>query len=315
VPSPAMAAVQDRIRRYAEANTPVVLVGETGTGKSYFARILHELSGRSGNFVDTTAGELDPELAPSQLFGHVRGAFTGAVTRRVGLFAEAASGTLLFDDFHLLSRALQYLLLAAFDLHAYRPVGTDRRFPVTFRLVLGLGRDPDALVESGDLLKDLRYRLGHCIVRLPPLAERREEIPSYARLFLGQCPARTGVTDGPAAFTPEAIAVLEAGCYPGNLRDLRELIVEAFLHARADGAEAIGVRHVAEHAQASLSYDSGSTRKRHRAVVAWALWKTKDNVAQAAALIGASRNTVATVRAELQAREEKRQVFRKDPRA
>src|SRR2546427_5372959 len=142
--SATMLDVLDRLRRYAESSTPVVLVGETGTGKSYFARVLHERSGRCGTFVDATAGELDPELAPSQLFGHVRGAFTGAVSQRVGLFGEAASGTLLFDDFHLLSSSLQYLLLAAFDLHAYRPVGTDRRLPVTCRLVVGLGEDPDA---------------------------------------------------------------------------------------------------------------------------------------------------------------------------
>src|SRR2546426_6865599 len=187
-----MVDVLEKVRRYAESNTPVVLVGETGTGKSYLARLLHELSGRSGAFAEITAGELDPELAPSQLFGHVRGAFTGAVSQRVGLFGEAASGTLLFDDFHLLSSSLQYLLLAAFDLHAYRPVGTDRRLPVTCRLVVGLGEDPGALVESGDLLKDLRFRLGHCIVRLLPLAERQGGIPAYPRLVFAPLPAPDG---------------------------------------------------------------------------------------------------------------------------
>src|SRR5207249_4486224 len=115
------------------------------------------------------------------------------------------------DDFHFLPASLQYMLLASFDLDAYRPVGTDRRLPVTCRLVVGVGEDPDALVASGKMIKELRYRLGHCIVRLLPLAERREGIPSYARLFLGQCPAETGLADGPRALTPEAVALLEAG--------------------------------------------------------------------------------------------------------
>ena len=298
--SATMLDVLDRVRRYAESSTPVVLVGETGTGKSYFARVLHELSGRSGNFVDTTAGELDPELAPSQLFGHVRGAFTGAVSRRVGLFVEAGAGTLLFDDFHLLPASLQYMLLAPFDLGAYQPDGTDRRLPVACRLVVGLGEELDVLVASGRMIKDLRFRLGHCLVRLLRLEERCEEIPSYAQLFLNQCPVETGLADGPRALMPEVVSLLEAGCYPGNLRDLKAVIVEAFLHARAGGAGAIGVEHVAEHVRVALTYEPRASRARQRATVLWALWKTGGNVSEAVRLIGASRRTVAAVKGEMQ---------------
>src|SRR5437763_12968387 len=216
--SAGMTEVVHRIHQYAQARTTVVLVGETGTGKTCFARMLHQLSGRPGRFCDVTAGEIHESLAHDQLFGHVRGSFTGAVQRRVGLLADAAGGTLLLDDFHLLPRAEQAMLLRALEGAVYRPVGADRDLPVTCRLVVGVGRDLDELVASGAMLVDLRQRLGHCVVRIPPLGERRGEIGPFAQRFLEACPADTGVSDGPTGFAPGVVAVLEAGTYPGNLR-------------------------------------------------------------------------------------------------
>src|SRR5438128_1339657 len=160
--SPGMTEVLHRIHQYADASTPVVLVGETGTGKSFFARLLHQVGGRSGRFSDGTGGEIQESLAHDELFGHVRGSFTGAVQRRAGLLADASGGTLLLDDFHLLPRAEQAMLLRALEAGVYRPVGADRDVPVTCRLVVGSQRNLDDLVASGDMLADLRYRLGHC---------------------------------------------------------------------------------------------------------------------------------------------------------
>ncbi|HET7790725.1 MAG TPA: sigma 54-interacting transcriptional regulator, partial [Gemmatimonadales bacterium] len=150
----------ERIHQYARAGTPVVFVGETGTGKSYFARGLHEASGRRGPFLDVTAGELDPGLALSQLFGHVRGSFTGAVGSRPGLLAEAAGGTLLLDDFHLMKRSLQAMLLRALERRVFHPVGSDRDVPLACRIVVGMSTAPDLLVARRRLLPDLRFRLG-----------------------------------------------------------------------------------------------------------------------------------------------------------
>jgi|SRR5690348_2465555 len=205
--SPAMLEVMERVHRYARAKTPVVFVGETGTGKSYFAEALHRASGRTGPFVDATALEIDPELARSQLFGHVRGAFTGADRAHVGLLGQAERGTLLLDDFHLMRRSVQATLLRALERGLYRPLQAERDVPVGCRLVFGMRHDPATLVARGKMLEDLRSRLGFMMVQLPPLGERRDEIPVLAARFLHAAPEATGVSGGPSAFTPEALTV------------------------------------------------------------------------------------------------------------
>ena len=302
VACPAILEVVSQLRAYAPAKTPVVFVGETGTGKTFFARALHELSGREGDLVEMSAGEIRPSLAESDIFGHERGGFTGAVRRRPGLFARAGTGTVLFDDFHLLHRSVQYMLLGSFDTGRYLPVGADRPLPLGCRLVLGMGQHPDDLVARGRLLKDLRYRLGHCIVRLPRLDERREEIASLAERFLEHAPATTGVSGGPSRFAPEAIQALEAATYPGNLRDLREAVVRAYLHARAEDSDEVRLENLLPELQISLRFERRGGRATQLRVVSWALWKTSDRVREAAELIGANRNTVGALRAELLAR-------------
>src|SRR5690242_3139436 len=235
-----------KVMRYAAARTPVVFVGETGTGKSCFAEALHQASGRTGPFVDVTAQELAPELAPSALFGHVAGAFTGADRKHVGYLAQAERGTLLLDDFHLMRRSMQAMLLRALERGLYRQLGAERDVPVTCRLVFGVGEEPARLVERGRMLQDLRSRLGFMVVRLPSLAERREEIPALAQRFLGLAPEETGVAPGPTRFTSSALEALSAHHYPGNVRDLRELVREGYLHAVQAGSTGLGIEHLDE---------------------------------------------------------------------
>ena len=215
-----MAAVLGQIHLFAPAET-VVFEGATGTGKSYLAQALHEASGRRGAFVDVSAGEFEPGLALDQFFGHVRGAFTGAMSRHRGLFAEAEGGTLLIDEFHLLRRGQQAMLIRALERRVYRPIGYERDVPVTCAVVVGVEEGLDRLVARGRMRANLRSRLGQCVIRVPTLDERRDEIASLAHHFLYQCPVVTHATNGPTRFSPDALGVLEMASYPANLRDLR----------------------------------------------------------------------------------------------
>src|SRR5207249_9091272 len=189
---------------------------------SYLAQALHEASGRRGAFVDVSAGEFEAGLALDQFFGHVRGAFTGALSRHRGLFAEAEGGTLLIDEFQLLHRSQQAMLIRALERRMYRPIGYERDLPVTCSVVVGVEDSLDRLVSTGRMRANLRSRLGHCIVSVPTLDARRDEIAPLAQYFLSQCPAATHAADGPARFAPDALGVLEVANYPANLRDLRE---------------------------------------------------------------------------------------------
>jgi DNA-binding NtrC family response regulator len=147
------------------------------------------------------------------------------------------------------------------------------------------------------LLKDLRYRLGHGILELPPLRERREEIAVHAQRFLNQAPTITGVAGGPDRLAPEAIQALEAARYPGNLRDLRGSVVQAYLHAAVDSE--VRLENLRPELQVPLKFERRGDHATQLRVVAWALWKTSNRVREAAKLIGAHWNTVGALRAEL----------------
>jgi len=153
-----MASVYALIHRYARAHTPLLLVGATGTGKTTVAELVHALGGRAGPFVAHTARELDPNLERSQLFGHERGAFTGAGERHVGWLEEAGAGTLLLDDFHHLRRGSQMALLRALDRGAFRPLNARRDLAMRCRLIVGLEDRPEALLGRGRLMAELPYR-------------------------------------------------------------------------------------------------------------------------------------------------------------
>jgi DNA-binding NtrC family response regulator len=291
-----MADVLDQIRQFAPAET-VVFEGATGTGKSYLAGALHEASGRRGAFVDVSAAEFHSELALDQLFGHVRGAFTGAVSGHRGLFAEAEGGTLLIDEFQLLRRSEQAKLIRALERRVYRPVGSERDVPVTCSVVVGVEENLDRLVAQGMMRANVRSRLGHCIVHVPTLDERRDEIASLAQYFLSQCPVMTHAADGPTRFTPEALALLEVAQYPANLRDLREIVKRGYLLARRH--EELDAPYLPQELRVSLRYDRRMDRATKVRLVQWALRMSGGHVGRAAEQIGAHRNTVRVLREEL----------------
>ena len=294
-----MAAVLGQIHLFAPAET-VVFEGATGTGKSYLAHALHEASGRRGPFVDVSAGEFEPGLALDQLFGHVRGAFTGAMSRHRGLFAEAEGGTLLIDEFHLLRRSQQAMLIRALERRVYRPIGYERDVPVTCAVVVGVEEGLDRLVGRGRMRANLRSRLGQCVVRVPTLDERRDEIASLAHQFLRQCPAVTHAADGPTGFARDTLSMLEVANYPANLRDLREVVKAGYLRAR--GRHEVGLEHLPEWVRIPLRYDRRLDRETKLRLAEWALRASGGHVGEAAARIGAHRNTVSALTAGLRGR-------------
>lgn len=291
-----MAEVLFRVRQFALAHTPVVFIGATGTGKSFLAARLHEQSGRSGRLVDVTAGELRAELARSDLFGHERGAFTGAVARRAGLLEQAQNGTFLLDDFHLLDAGIQSALLRAVDARRYRPLGAQRDVPLGCGLVFGVSRDLDELVAERALLPDLRYRLGYCVVRIPRLEERREEIAPLARLFLAQCVDNSGNPDGPTRFAPDVLPFLENASYAGNLRELRGRIQAAYLLAR--GEPELHVIHFEGLTQDIVFFPRRGNRADRIRAIQWALGRTGGRTGDAARLLGVSRNTISALKVD-----------------
>jgi DNA-binding NtrC family response regulator len=290
-----MVIAVSRAHAFAPASTPIILHGESGCGKTFFAEYIHELSGRIGGFHAFSVGMVAPQLALDELYGHVQGAYTDARRMRTGRIAAAGSGTLLLDDLHTLDLGVQKQLLQVLDRGTYSPVGSDRVQSVACRVILAMTDDPDALMRKGLLLKDLRYRFGTCAIVVPPLRERRREIPILAERALRRCPATTGV-DGPRKFSDASMAVLCEAYYEGNVRQLEGLVLSAYLLARHHGSATIEVAHLPGSFSPVPQFRRRGDIAANRLAVEQTLRITGGNVKRAAQLLGVSRTTVNAAR-------------------
>jgi two-component system, NtrC family, response regulator PilR len=224
--STAMGRLFDMIRKIAPTRTSVLLVGESGTGKELAARALHELSPRSDRpFIAVNCGAIPEALLESELFGHLKGAFTGATTRKEGLFDAANGGTLFLDEIGELPQSMQVKLLRALQERRIKPVGGVTETEVDVRIVAATNRDLETEVERGSFRQDLFYRLNVIQIRMPPLRERREDIPLLVDHFLRKFSAEHGraVTE----IDPAAMSALTGYNFPGNVRELENLIERA----------------------------------------------------------------------------------------
>jgi DNA-binding NtrC family response regulator len=230
---PRMRTVMDLIRRVAPTDSTVLIQGESGTGKEIVASAIHaESLRRAGALVDINCGAFTETLLDSELFGHMRGSFTGAVSDKMGLIEAADQGTLFLDEVAELSPQTQVKLLRVLESRQFRPVGgvIDRRVDVRF--IAATNRDLRELVAAGSFREDLFYRLNVIPVVLPPLRERREDIPQLAGYFLAKHATRSGRTI--RSFDEKAIAWLKGYAWPGNVRELENTIERAVALARSE---------------------------------------------------------------------------------
>ena len=249
--SPAMRQVFAIIERIAATRTNVLITGESGTGKERVARAIHRRSERKdGPFLVVNCGALPENLMESELFGHEKGAFTGAQSRRNGLLRDAEGGTVMLDEVGELPLTLQVKLLRVLQERAVRPVGASEEVPIDVRVLAATNREVEADVEAGRFRQDLYYRLNVIRLALPPLRDRREDIPLLAERFLRHYSREMGKDVG--GFTPDALRAIERHSYPGNVRELENIVERG---VALTGSRVIGLGDL----PAELSGQAGAT--------------------------------------------------------
>jgi transcriptional regulator with GAF, ATPase, and Fis domain len=227
-----MCELLELVKHIADTDVPVLILGETGTGKELFAQALHEHSSRQGRLLVTlNCAAIPDNLVESELFGHEKGAFSGAAAAKAGLFEAAHGSTLFLDEVGELPRTTQAKLLRVLETKEVLRLGALRPLQVDTRVVAATNRDVQAEIAAGNFRADLYYRLNGISLRIPPLRERRDEIPPLAQFFAGRCGASGQM------FSAEAMSRLLRYDWPGNVRELRSVVERAVLLARGGVVE------------------------------------------------------------------------------
>jgi DNA-binding NtrC family response regulator/predicted hydrocarbon binding protein len=290
--SAAMQDVLDMAAQVAPIDTTVLIYGESGTGKEFIVRLIHEQSERASQpFVSVNCAALTETLLESELFGHVRGAFTGAVRDKAGLFEVAGSGTLFLDEIGEVAPTVQAKLLRALQEREIRRVGAERNVRVHARVIAATNRDLKAAVEAGTFREDLYFRLGAFVITVPPLRDRREDIPALAQEFIRR--ASTRVKKDVKAISPEAMTALMTYRWPGNVRELEHAIERAVIVAAGSSIKARELPpEVLQKTSTRRNDDSLDLRAQERALIERALDRFGSNRKQAAEALNISTVTL-----------------------
>jgi DNA-binding NtrC family response regulator len=292
-----MRAIFAFVESVARTAEPVLILGETGTGKELLAEAVHRASGRRGDLVTVNAAGLDDAMFADTLFGHVKGAYTGADSPRTGLVQRAAGGTLFLDEIGDLSPQSQIKLLRLIEQREYYPLGSDLPRSADARFVIATHQDLAALVESGRFRKDLYFRLRTHEIRIPPLRDRKDDIPLLVEHFLGE--ASRDLKKKKPAVPRDLPGLLASYDFPGNVRELRTMIVNA-LSLHRDGALSAGAFREAMGSGAGRDAPQPSStaadcpdrlptlREMTEGLIAEALSRSGGNQAAAAGLLGIS---------------------------
>jgi len=294
--SPPIRALRELVARVADAPAPILIQGETGTGKGLVARALHGESGRAtGPFVSVNCAAIPEGLLESELFGYVRGAFTGAAHDRAGLFAEASGGTLFLDEIGEMPVALQAKLLHVIEAQSVRPVGGTREVAVDARIVAATNRNLAGAVKEGKFREDLLYRLDVVAIALPALRDRREDLPQLVAHLITELRGRYP-TSPVERLGAEALAVLGRHAWPGNVRELAHVLERIMLLGRSAeiGVDDLppAVRDPAAADPLEFRGEILPIRELQRRYAAWALTQTGGHRARAAEKLGIDVKTL-----------------------
>jgi DNA-binding NtrC family response regulator len=284
------------VSKFGPTPLPVLIIGPTGSGKGLVAQALHEASRRTGRYVVANMAAFGDGLLESELFGHVRGAFTNSTGSRRGLLLHADLGTIFLDEVHRVSAVAQSKLLRVLETQLVRPVGSDSEFKSTFRVVSAANEDLEMLVECGRFQGDLLGRLSRLVINVPPLVDHIEDVPVLAERFLV---AMDGI--GATAFTPAAMQLLQQYDWPRNVRELQAVVERASIlsdGALVDRSDILGALHCAGRpstgnatSSRELPTDKDPLAQRERRVID-ALRSGGGKVRAAAIHLGVSRKTL-----------------------
>jgi DNA-binding NtrC family response regulator len=298
--APGIQRVMETVASVADTDANVLIVGESGTGKELIANALHERSARrDGPWIKINCAALPKDLIESELFGHTRGSFTGATTEKVGLLEEAHKGSLLLDEIAEMPVDLQAKLLRVLEDRVVRRLGGAKSIPVDFRLLSSTNRSPEQAVKEGQLRQDLYFRINTVTITVPPLRERREDLPMLVRAFLDRYRAKHQRNID--AIEPEAYRRLLGYGWPGNVRELQHALERAVLVAHGREITLADLPESLQHgggegglagAIAPSEVPAGSLEEIERASILKALDSTRWNKQAAAALLGLRRPTL-----------------------
>jgi DNA-binding NtrC family response regulator len=281
--------VRSIVERVAPTPATVLIEGQTGTGKELIARLVHERSGRRGPFVPVNCGAIPPELMETELFGHAKGAFTGAHQQREGLFVAARGGTLFLDEIGEMRSDLQVKLLRALEESRIRPVGADREVPIDVRIVASTQAGLHEQVRQRRFREDLYYRLNVVHILLPTLRERPDDIPVLLQHFMQRVADEFGMA--PVAMDAAQLAALRAKEWPGNVRELRNYVERMVLMGGAPADDADAATGTAE--PGMVGYPADWTLERvKQAHIVRVLAENRGNRSATARQLGVSRKTL-----------------------
>ena len=294
---PRLLKVLATIGQVAATRAPVLILGESGCGKELIADAIHRNSPRAGQaIVKINMGAVTPSLFESEMFGHVRGAFTDAKADRKGHFASAHEGTLFLDEIGELNRSDQVKLLRVLQDQTYQPVGASRAERADVRVVSATNRELAELVASGEFREDLFYRLNLITIRLPPLRERRSDIPLLARHIIGEVSASYGLE--PATIAPQALEWLSAQPWPGNIRQLKQTLERTLLLVGRSELRQADFIAVEQHEHGGLpgaqrlGVDGMTLEQVERHMITHALDQHQGNISRVAKALGLSRTAL-----------------------